>query len=321
MIPLVSVRLKLACYYQLLTTFLGISILHSLLKIISASLIVILSVSTVYAKTIHKERSIYRNVVITEHNNQRCMRFETRRRAISNQACIDLKNKQRLVFEYTQSIMAGLAFNQSPKRILIIGLGGGSLPNAFAQLLPKTEVVSVEIDPAVAKLAKSYFDYQESDKIKTEIIDGRVYVKRALKKKQQFDWIILDAFNGDYIPEHLLTVEFLTEVKNLLSAEGLLSANTFNGSKLYDYESVTYQRVFDQIRILKSPSKGNRIIFACNCKAIDQQFKMDDNLAKQLAPYGVNLYKAISRINAKVDWNESVEPLTDQFSPANLLNQ
>lgn len=280
-----------------------------------------LAASSVYAKTVHKERSIYRNVVITEKNNQRCMRFETRRRSISNQACIDLTNKQRLVFEYTQSIMAGLAFNQNPKRILIIGLGGGSLPKAFAEVLPDTEVVSVEIDPAVAKLAKSYFDYQESDKIKTKIIDGRVYIKRALKNKQQFDWIILDAFNGDYIPEHLLTVEFLSEVKSLLSEGGLLSANTFNGSKLYDYESVTYQRVFDQVRILKSPSKGNRIIFGCNCSAIDQQFKMDDALAKRLAPYGVNLYKALSRINAKVDWDESVEPLTDQFSPANLLNQ
>ncbi len=274
-----------------------------------------------FAKTVHKERSIYRNVVITENNQQRCMRFETRRRAISNQACIDLTNKQRLVFEYTQSIMAGLAFNQQPKRILIIGLGGGSLPKAFAEILPDTEVVSVEIDPAVAKLAKSYFDYQESDKIKTKIIDGRVYVKRALKNKQEFDWIILDAFNGDYIPEHLLTVEFLNETKSLLSEGGLLSANTFNGSKLYDFESVTYQRVFDEVRILKSPSKGNRIIFGCNCSAIDQRFKMDEELAKKLAPYGVNLYKALSRINAKVDWDETVEPLTDQFSPANLLNQ
>jgi spermidine synthase len=293
----------------------------SLSQKLTIVLFAMLIASSASAKTIHKERSIYRNVVITENNNERCMRFETRRRAISNQACIDLTNKQRLVFEYTQSIMAGLAFNQAPKRILIIGLGGGSLPKAFAEILPDTEVVSVEIDPAVAKLAKSYFDYQESDKIQTKIVDGRVFVKRALKNNQRFDWIILDAFNGDYIPEHLLTVEFLNETKSLLSQGGLLSANTFNGSKLYDYESVTYQRVFDQVRILKSPSKGNRIIFGCNCSAIDQQFKMDEALAKKLAPYGVNLYKALSRINAKVDWDETVEPLTDQFSPANLLNQ
>jgi len=273
------------------------------------------------AKIIHKERSTYRNVVITEKKNTRCMSFESRKKSISNQACINLKNKEKLVFEYARSVLVGLAYNPKPERILIIGLGGGSLPKAFSALLPETEVISVEIDPAVAKLARKYFDYSESDKIKTSVMDGRVYVKRALKKQQHFDWIILDAFNGDYIPEHLLTIEFLTEVKNLLKLGGLLSANTFNGSKLFDYESVTYQKVFTELRILKSPTKGNRVIFACNCDKIDQKLQWDEQLATRLAPHGTDLRMLISRLSDEVNWDTSVQPLTDQFSPANLLIQ
>lgn len=273
------------------------------------------------ARTIHTERSIYRNITIVENNQKRCMRFETRRRSISNQACLNLNAKDKLVFEYTQSIMAGLAFNPSPKKILIIGLGGGTLPMTFAKILPETEVVSVEIDPAVAKLAKKYFYYAETDKIKTSIKDGRVYIKRAVKQKQSFDWIILDAFNGDYIPEHLLTVEFLNETKALLAPGGLLSANTFNGSKLYDYESVTYQNVFDELRILPSISKGNRIIFACNCDKLGDRFKLDLPIKTALLPLGVDLDSLVKRLSSKVDWDTSVPPLTDQFSPANLLNQ
>lgn len=285
------------------------------------ALLVLVFTCNVQSKTVHKERSIYRNIVITENNNQRCMRFETRRKGVSNQACIDLENTQRLVFEYTQSVLTGLAFNSEPKRVLIIGLGGGSLPRAFSEILPNTEVVSVEIDPAVAKLAKEYFFYNENDKIKTSIVDGRVYVKRALKNNQKFDWIILDAFNGDYIPEHLLTVEFLNETKQLLNDGGLLTANTFNASKLYDYESVTYQNVFDQIRILKSPTKGNRVIFGCKCKNIDEKFMVNEEMNTRLLPYGVALADAVSRLSSKVDWNTDVPPLTDQYSPANLLNQ
>jgi len=290
------------------------------------SLLILISIGLVFstsliAKTIHKERSIYRNVVITENKNIRCMKFETRRKKTSNQACINLDNKTELVFEYAHSVLTGLAYNPDPKRILIIGLGGGSLPNAFKELVPDAEVVSVEIDPAVAKLARQYFDYIETDKIKTKIMDGRVYVKRALKKQQYFDWIILDAFNGDYIPEHLLTMEFLSEVKQLLKPNGLLSANTFNASKLYDYESVTYQAVFNELRILKSPSKGNRIIFACNCDKIDQKLQWDGQLAARLAPYGTDLEMLVNRISAEVNWDTSVKPLTDQFSPANLLIQ
>jgi len=288
-------------------------------------LLVILSVlvisSTLSARQIHKERSIYRNIVITENKGKRCMRFETRRRSISNQACIRVRNPDQLVFEYTRSLMAGLSFNSQPKNILIIGLGGGSLPMAFNKILPESNVTSVEIDPAVVKLAKKYFNYQESKTIKTAVQDGRVFIKRAIKRKQQFDWIILDAFNGDYIPEHLLTVEFLAEVKTLLSEGGLLSANTFTGSRLYDYESVTYQSVFDKLLILSSVTKGNRIIFACNCDDIEKRIDVSDQLTASLERIGVDIAPLVSRFNAEINWDTSVKPLTDQYSPANLLNQ
>ena len=273
------------------------------------------------AREIHKERSIYRNIVITENKGKRCMRFETRRRSVSNQACMRVKNPDQLVFEYTQSLMAGLGFNSQPKNILIIGLGGGSLPMAFSKILPESNVTSVEIDPAVVKLAKKYFDYQESEKIKTVVKDGRVFIKRAIKNKQQFDWIILDAFNGDYIPEHLLTVEFLAEAKTLLSKGGLLSANTFTGSRLYDYESVTYQTVFEKLQILPSASKGNRIIFACNCDNIEKRDNVSEQLKNSLKRIGVDFDSLIARLSGEVNWDTSVKPLTDQYSPANLLNQ
>lgn len=283
-------------------------------------LIVFISIpySTI-AKEIAKERSIYRNVTIVEEKKLRCMRFETRRKRIANQACIDLKDDKRLVFEYLHGVMAGFALNKKPKRVLIIGLGGGVLSKLFHELSPETEIVSVDIDPVVVKLAKKYFDYRENEKVKTVIQDGRVYVKRAILKKENFDWIVLDAFNGDYIPEHLMTKEFLDEVKSLLTPNGILTANTFSNSKLYDYESVTYQHVFKKLHIFDAPTKGNRIIYACNCSNFEKFPKLDDLLNDQLKPYSVNLKKVWARISDKVDWDKDSPLLTDQYSPANLL--
>ena len=279
------------------------------------------SISFVEAKELHRERSLYRNVIVTEKNNIRCMRFETRRKKKSNQACINLKKSNELVFEYTQSILAGLVFNPAPKNILVIGLGGGVLPQVFESVLSDTVITSVEIDPAVVSIAKEFFNYRENDRIKTSTQDGRVFIKRALRKNKKYDWIILDAFNGDYIPEHLLTLEFLQEVKGLLSPNGLLSANTFSSSELYNYESVTYQAVFNQLQILQSPTKGNRVIFACNCENFNKVPEVNNKLARQLEKYGVNLPYLVARISADVDWDESVKPLTDQHSPANLLKR
>ncbi|TQV72323.1 methyltransferase domain-containing protein [Aliikangiella marina] len=275
---------------------------------------------TVNAKEIVKERSIYRNVVIVEEGDLRCMRFETRRRQITNQACMDMTDSNRLVFEYAHGALAAYAINPQPKRILVLGLGGGTLSNVLHELSPEAEIVNVDIDPVVVKLAKQYFDYREDERVTSEIKDGRVYVKRAMLKKEKFDWIILDAFNGDYIPEHLMTREFLTEVKSLLNEGGVLSANTFSNSLLYDYESVTYQNVFGKLHIFKAPTKGNRVIFACNCD-FEKFPEFDQQLAQRVKKYGVDLAKVWSRISDRVDWNTDSQILTDQYSPANLLKQ
>jgi len=167
------------------------------------------------AKTIHKERSLYRNMVVTETAKERCLIFTVKRKSKSRQSCMNLVSPDKLVFRYAQVAMTSLALQAKPESILILGLGGGTLPNAYSQLLPDAEIISVEIDPAVIKVAKEYFNYKESDKLKTIKKDGRVYVKQLKRKEQKFDLIILDAFNGDYIPEHLMTQEFLEESKSL----------------------------------------------------------------------------------------------------------
>ncbi|MER2492525.1 spermidine synthase [Catenovulum sediminis] len=293
-------------------------------KLLFATLSLLLPTSIsplVNAQEIEKSRSIYRNVVITENNKIRCMRFETRRKKVSNQACMDINAPDRIVFEYAQGTLAGFAHNPTPKRVLILGLGGGTLSNVINQISPKTEVTSVDIDPVVVKMAKKYFAYQESPKVKTEIKDARVYVKRALLNKQQFDWIILDAFNGDYIPEHLMTQEFLQEIKALLSDNGLVTANTFSTSELYDYESATYHSVFGKLYQFKAPTKGNRLIFACNCDEFNFNLTQPDILQTKLEKYQVDWQKITRYITDKIDWDTNSEVLTDQYSPANLLNR
>lgn len=274
----------------------------------------------VSAKTIHKERSIYRNVEVVEEGELRCMQFESRRSDISYQACIDLYNPQRLVFEYVQGMLAGYALMPRPKRVLIIGLGGGTLSNLLHQISPQAEIISVDIDPLVVKLARRYFNYQENDKVKTVVKDGRVFIKRAQLNNEKFDWIILDAFNGDYIPEHLMTQEFLFEAKSRLRKNGIISANTFSGSRLYDYESATYQSVFNNLQIYKSPTKGNRIIFGCNCEGLNSFPKIPSWLEKAVTPYNLDLKKIWRQISGEVDWDRQSPVLTDQYSPANLLN-
>ena len=278
----------------------------------------------IFAKVIHSERSLYRNIIVDETGNQRCLKFNTKS-SKTNQSCIFKNDPQKLVFNYTKLVFSSLLMIDNPKSVLIIGLGGGTLSNTIHQLYPNATIDNVEIDPSVTNVAREYFDFFENDKIKATTQDGRIFVKRASIKKQKYDWIILDAFNGDYIPEHLLTKEFFEETKSILSDNGIISANTFSISKLYNHESATYYDVFGDFINVSNRKNSNRIILAGykeqpTAQVIEARVK---KLTPLLSPFNINI-KEISKdmrsTKKMMDWPKNTRVLTDQYSPANLLN-
>lgn len=273
-------------------------------------------------REIHQERSLYRNIIVTEDSTRRCLRFTITRRTGQNQSCRFLENRQELVFPYAKMTLSSLLVQEEPQRILIIGLGGGTLPEVYNALFPDAEIIISEIDKAVLDVAEEFFEFKQTDKIKVDIGDGRVYVKRAALKNEIFDLVIIDAFNGEYIPEHLMTEEFLEEIKLLLPEDGMLVSNTFSSSRLYDAESQTYQNVFGEIINLRMNNTGNRIIIASK-QELPDLFTLNRRAANwraQLQPFGMDVTDYPQYMSKEADWNINERPLTDQYSPANILN-
>jgi spermidine synthase len=239
-----------------------------------------------------------------------------------NQTCIDLRDPKRLVFNYTRMSFAGLLLNPDPQRILVAGLGGGTIPTVMRELFPDARIDVLEVDPAVLAVAKEYFNFVEDEQLVNHVVDARVFIKRAGLRGEQYDYIVLDAFSGEYIPEHMLTQEFLQEVSQILTPDGVLVANTFASSRLYDYESVTYQAVFGEFFNFKTAGSGNRIILAKKqgLPSIASLNAPARQLFERLRPYGINLLEYPAQLSTRPDWNVDTRVLTDQYSPANLLN-
>ncbi|XPF92780.1 spermidine synthase [Colwellia sp. RE-S-Sl-9] len=287
-------------------------------------IVLILLPFTSFSKVIHSERSLYRNIIVDENGNKRCLKFNTKS-SKTNQSCIFKDDPQKLVFNYAKLVFSSLLMIDDPKKVLIIGLGGGTLSNTIHQLYPDAYIDNIEIDPAVTNVAREYFSFFENDKITATTQDGRIFIKRAKLKKQKYDWIILDAFNGDYIPEHLLTKEFFEETKNILSPNGIISANTFSISKLYFHESATYYDVFGDFINVSNKKNSNRIILAGYTEQpSDEVIKARvEKLYPLLKPFDIDIREIRSNmISTKdnIDWPEDTKVLTDQYSPANLLN-
>ena len=293
-----------------------------LCQVVTLSLSILVQSAALAAEVIHEEKSLYRDINVVQTGDRRCLIFNVHR-GDRNQTCVDVSNRDELIFSYTKMSFAGLLLNPEPKKILIAGLGGGTLPLAFNDLFPEAQIDVVEVDQAVVNVAKGFFFFEENENMTVAVNDARVFVKRAGILGEKYDFIILDAFGGDYIPEHLLTREFLEEVKQIMSDDAVLVANTFSTSRFYDHESVTYQRVFGEFFNFKLPTSGNRIIIT-QLEPLPPRgnlITLSQTLAPRLEKYGVPLLEYPNRLSTRVDWDMSRRVLTDQYSPANLLQE
>lgn len=267
---------------------------------------------------LHRQKSLYRDILVTESGAERCMTFSVRSRGTNRQSCVRTDRPDELVLDYTRLMMAGLYAQPAPRRILVVGLGGGVLPRTLAKLLPGAAVDTVEIDEAVVDVAKRWFLFAPSERVSVAVQDGRVYVKRAVKNGAKYDLVFLDAYDHEYIPEHMLTREFLEEVRQLLAPGGVVVANTFSTSRLYDSESATYAAVFGPFQQLRT---GNRVIVA---GPVPDEATLRARAARwdpAFRPLGVTSEWLLSRWERQPTWNPKARLLTDQYSPSNLLNR
>ena len=274
------------------------------------------------AEVIHEETSLYGKILVTREAGFLCMRFAVRSER-RRQSCIDERAPEKMALHYTRMMMASLLLAPEPESILITGLGGGTLPKALAELLPEAHIDVVEIDPSVVSVADRFFDFQAVGNTRVFVQDARVFTRRALRDGNRYELILLDTFDGDYIPEHLMTLEYLQQTRRLLAPNGVLAANTFAISRLYDHESETYYRAFGPFFNFTIRGSANRIVLASTAPLPDNPTlrRAARSWRQRLAPYGIPITSYPRRFDRAQRWNRDRRPLTDQYSPANVLQR
>jgi spermidine synthase len=150
-------------------------------------------------------------------------------------------NSRLSIYEYAyylQFLPYGL--NPAGKNCLVIGLGAGLVPAWYEARGVKTDIV--DIDPAVVQIAKNYFGLAVSGDI--IISDARYYLNTSSKR---YDYVILDVFNGDTTPGHVLSLEALQLVKARLSEQGILGINLIGSLKHENVMTVSIIRTLEQV--------------------------------------------------------------------------
>jgi len=203
-----------------------------------------------------------------------------------------------------------------------VGLGGGIVSRLSAHYFPETHVDSVELDPAVLEVAKKFFGFQEGPRQRVFARDARVQIKVFRSQGVVYDIIMLDAFSGGYIPEHLITKEFYQECRDILSPEGAIVVNLRLDWVIYQYQRRTLTAVLAEQYPFGGAS-GSEIVVALPSK---RKLTKDNLLAsarnlQQERKFSFNLPDVASQFDMGPGFPRQGLIFTDGHVPANILKQ
>src|SRR5262245_33806018 len=186
---------------------------------------------------IYEKNSAFGPIIVTEdERGLRTLRFE---KGGPRQSVVKPGDPDHLELPYARTALAGLALSPEPRRILVVGLGGGSLPMILRAHYPEATIDAVDIDPHVVQVAKQYFACKEDGRMRAHVEDGRKFIERTT---QPYDVIFLDAYGNDSPPAHLTTAEFLAAVRRAVRPDGVVIGNLWGrySNPLYDAMVRTY---------------------------------------------------------------------------------
>jgi spermidine synthase len=257
----------------------------------------------------------YNDVFVTKRQRQLVMSFQIKGWDYT-ESVIDLADPDDLPLRYAQVMTIAIIYPQSRQKVLMLGLGGGSIATYLARFLPEASITAVEVDPGVIAAAKTYFGLRESDRMRFQASDGRVFLNR---NRETYDLVLVDAYRGGYVPFHLLTREFYSLVKDRLAPAGAAAFNVHDGTKLYASTLKTLSQVFPALDLY--PTGVGEVIAVGSALPLSQELR-ERNAASLQARYGFRfpLTEILRRRGAPPASPISANIITDDFAPADVYD-
>ena len=128
----------------------------------------------------------------------------------------------KLVLDYTRSMMAFLLFAPDPAHIVMVGLGGGSLAKYCHAKLPHTHFTALEISPEVIAMRELFSIPPDDERLRIVCTDGAVWIR---DNPASCDVLMLDGFDAQGLPPALCSQSFFDDCAAALQPGGVLVSN------------------------------------------------------------------------------------------------
>ena len=147
------------------------------------------------------------------------------------------------------------------ERLGVIGLAAGTIPKQYTRVFGPIPIDGIELDPEIVRVGQEYFALTEPN-INAIVGDGRYQLNQL---PYRYDVITIDAYKVPYIPWHLTTREFFSEVQAHLSDRGVVAVNVGRAPqdrRLVDAVAATLLAIFPTVHAIDVPGSLNTILVA-----------------------------------------------------------
>ena len=186
--------------------------------------------------------------------------------------------------EYYDDFLLGPKINEG-RRVLFLGIGGGTALRQMTAVWPDISVLGVELDPLVIDVARRYFSLDHEPRIKLLTADARWFIDHNL---ETFDVAAVDLFYGGFMPFYCATTEFFNALSRRLSSRGILIMNVASpepGDDLIGPMARTVHTAFPSVFII---DRKNIILIA------SKENLSEDELRSRLAKPGNDILESIA---------------------------
>jgi predicted membrane-bound spermidine synthase len=145
--------------------------------------------------------------------------------------------------------------------VALIGLAAGTMARQYTAVYGPLPIDGIEIDPQIVDTGREYFAMDQPN-LDVIVADGRYALAHS---DDRYTVVGVDAYRLPYIPPHLTTVEFFRQVRDHLTADGVVAINV--GHTPEDYRLVeamlaTLLRVFPSAHVIDVPNSFNAVVVA-----------------------------------------------------------
>lgn len=256
-----------------------------------------------------EQQSAYNHIIVRRKREQLLLCY--RHHGVEEvQSRLDPVLPLDLLSPYTQAMLLALIWCSQPRRILLIGLGGGRLQMVLHHVFEGAHLETVELDPLVVDIATRFFGFLPDERQRVLVADGRSHV-RAGEAGSAYDLIVLDAYRAEGVAPHLLTYDFYAECRACLAPHGLVVSNLHASTPVYDAARKTFDAAFRYTTTCSVPS-GNIVVIGSDTVALHPRtMRHQARRAEQSCAGGLPLAAWVKNVSLRVPYRRRASILRD----------